>query len=1573
MSEERQATCMGDVVHELNALRHGLLDLTLNNRLLNFRASVRRTIEVTDEIPSEIYDLLVLNERTMYFRPASKAKAETLPDDPLEDQEEPSQIWEMPQEGAVKDKHRDQFLQTRLHKETLQKTLFYIDKESQAALDEQGYTVLYLAIGFLEWFEDDDPDSPHRAPLILVPVDLYRRSVGTQFMLKWSGEDILDNISLRARLRQEDVDLPEFAMPEDKGGIDAYLQQVKDSAKDKTAWAVRSDIILGFFSFRKFVMYKDLDPESWPAGFDAADNPIVQMLFEGAPPEDDAPPVVSSSIDQYHVVDADPSQIQVLEAVKSGRSLVVEGPPGTGKSQTILNIIAELLAAGKTVLFVSEKMAALQVVKSRLDRIGLGDYCLELHSRKAKKKEVLNQLESTLRMEIPRAPVIKSDYEDLDAIAAELNDYVSALHMPFAELKMSPFQLLGELTQAQKHFDEAGKDVPNICFIGADKFTQQELKEADKALEQLATLFDQVRPLADHPWRGCYPVEMFEDEVQQLAQHIGDCKDAIVKVRGCADALKTVLGADCENSLDNCRQLLNSADLIAGHEPVPLDALSNSAWDKENSKADALIKQLESFRRQRSRCLEIFRPESLESDAHSMIESHDQLSDSWVRFIMPGWYKQRTELKTIYKDAVPGDLSRVRADLALLQVTQDCREKLRKLEAEHSELFGEHWKGEDSDPEELTAHMNWILEIRELRLNDLLSDESLEKIAEGVDEATVDKPRAELFDALTEFDRVFNEVLQTVRPMDEIAFGKRHGELVLAELDEKLERWANNLDSLPRWFQYTQALNRCRFTIAASVLDSLQDPAIEGADLVPAFRARLFGELLKAAVRRKKSLKEFAGSLHNDKIRKFREMDQRVIELNRHRLNRMLYRRLPTLSNASANSQAGVLNSEFNRKRGHMPIRQLLLNCGQMIQRIKPCFMMSPLSIAQFLQPGQFQFDVVIFDEASQVRPEEAVGAFLRGRQLVVMGDSRQLPPTSFFDRLAGGDVLAEDESGVASEMESLLNLCRGRLSEMPLQWHYRSRHQSLINVSNHQSYDNRLLVFPSPYESHDFLGLHFEHLPDAVYDRGKTRINRGEARAVADAAVEHYRQYPDKTLGVGTFSVTQQLAIQQEIELRLKQEPVLEEHFSHEKNEPFFVKNLETIQGDERDVILISVGYGFDDEQKLSLNFGPLNQDGGERRLNVLVTRAREQCRVFANFVAQDLPFDTNDESAARGMRFLKAFLDYAQSRTLAGEDDPTQQSMPPFERTIAEFLSSEGFELKPRIGCARYRLDMAVVDPDQPNHYLLGLECDGDMYRKSMLPRDRDRLRDQVLGAMGWQLGHVWSIDWFRGRQQARKDLLELVDKAKSGELAPEIPEPDEIQFIEAEPNPEGPGNAEVVPRYRMCTELPLDADCDIPAMAPDELASAVVDIVSVEAPVHRDEVVRRIRDLAGLKKADQKLQDLIGRAIDSAESNDKIKLRHEFIWPNDDDHPVTVRKRESGNLELDWICDEEIGAAVETVLRRQFATPSDELAKESSYLLGFRRLSPETGERIQQVIDQMRSGGQLLEIHGGRLSLQ
>lgn len=1375
---------------QVGTLRKNLLDLSMKNQLLNFRPYTR-SIKVEDEIPTEVYNTLVLDEKKMQFTPRAEKeeKSDSEAPDPEKDPssensrepdddgstsrtpEEESLLWKLPKpQLKVKEKHSNLLLQTNLTAEELQKRLFRIGQQSRSMVEEQGYNILYLAMGFLEWRESSDSENIRKAPLLLVPVELERKKVKGPFKLRWTGEEIITNISLQEKLTEQNIELPELEMPESKDELYKYFKAVKKAVPSKKDWKVIYEIYLGFFSFTKFVMYKDLDPESWSGEY-LEGNPIINAIFdpsgdtcdEGFLPED-----VDKKLhykDVYHILDADSSQIAVIEDAKAGRNMVVEGPPGTGKSQTIVNLIAELISNGKTVLFVSAKMAALEVVKSRLDGIGLGEFCLELHSRKSKKKDVLNELERTLYKRVNPQISLENEFQNIEKLRSELDEYDKVLHSPFGEIKLSPFQLFGMKEECLNYFNDAGREMPRVRFQSPEKCSLSQYNETVSNLKSIQELVRFLKPISKNPWKNCMPTNLLPSDEDEVGSILKRTELSLENLRSELEHLSQATGLEKPRNMAEISEFLSSADMISRSKELPVDVLKNPEWDGNNGLARDLIGNLETFNEYRSK-LSMFQRDVLNRNVQPLLRKYRENSSKLLRSFRGGYKKARNHVSSLYISNVPEKDELVIKDLECVVKCQRALQNLVDQDDAGRSLFGDHWNGSSTDPESLKELIKWMVPFRKMIVTGKASDKTIELVSSGVDAEDLSTSSQQIHGYAQEIRRYIHELDSYLKIDFKSIFGKGIEDVSLNEITAQIRGYIDGLSSLQKWSQFLEILRERPNTMVDPLIELVTHDEIETEDLIPCFRGNLADELLRSVFNANPVLSGFIAELHEGKIERFMDTDRKIISLNRKRISSKLSMEKPSLKGApSRNSELGILLSEFNRKRGHMPIRQLLSNTCGLVQRIKPCFMMSPLSVAQFLDPQNsknVRFDVVVFDEASQVKPEDALGAFLRGNQAVVMGDTRQLPPTSFFDTMADAEDVEDYELSSISDMESILHLCKRSFPTKMLHWHYRSRHESLIALSNQEFYNNELLIYPSPCHDTDKMGLKFYYLPEAVYDRGRSSSNRVEAKKVVEAAMDHYRRFGwSKSLGIGTFNIKQQQAIQEELELQLKLNSELEEFFTESRDEAFFIKNLETIQGDERDVIFVSVGYGKDQNGRLSLNFGPLNRDGGERRLNVLITRARERCVVFSNFRSRDIDVTQN---SAFGVRALKSFLEYAETGHLESIRAPGEDTESPFEDSVYRFLVENGYKIHKQVGCAGFRIDLAVLNPQAPGTYLLGVECDGASYHSSQVARDRDRLRQQILEGLGWNIYRIWSTDWYRNRSDAQKRLVEAIDKAST-----------------------------------------------------------------------------------------------------------------------------------------------------------------------------------------------------------------
>ncbi|MBU1868561.1 DUF3320 domain-containing protein, partial [Patescibacteria group bacterium] len=793
----------------------------------------------------------------------------------------------------------------------------------------------------------------------------------------------------------------------------------------------------------------------------------------------------------------------------------------------------------------------------------------------------------------------------------------------------------------------------------------------------------------------------------------------------------------------------------------------------------------------------------------------------------------------------------------------------------------------------------------------------------------------------------------------------------LSDLMSKIKRMKDNIDSLDDWVRYQDTLQECKKEELGDFIDKVISSKIPLEIVVNAFECQFLRCWLDAVFSERESLRKFYGEDHEKLIQKFRELDKKQMKLAKVRLQHALSGKFDSDYTPSKASELGILRREGRKNRAHMPLRKLFTLAPNIITSLKPCLMMSPLTVAQFINPELVKFDLVIFDEASQIPPEDSIGSILRGNQIIVAGDSKQLPPTSFFQ----SEVLTpedEDDSSVEEtapeDLDSILDECAvSGIQKAPLLWHYRSKHESLIAFSNKNFYNNHLFTFPCAEEECPNLGIKFHYNPDTFYDRGGKGTNIKEAIVVANAVFKHLKENPALSLGVGTFSIRQKYAIEDAIEGMLREDNSLEVFFAKDRAEHFFIKNLETIQGDERDVIFISVGYGKDQNGRLPMNFGPINKIGGARRLNVLVTRARQRLNIFSSIRGDDFDLSKTDKE---GVRFFKSYLDFAEKgKTFLLQDVYSEGlSESPFEESVYDLLIAKGFKVKKQVGYSGYRIDLAVVDDDSPGKYILGIECDGAYYHSSSTARDRDRLRQEVLESLNWNIYRIWSTDWFKNSRKEFEKLLYAIEKAKKGEFSKKKIEFDSEYVIKYKETEHANKQSEVksyklAPHpFKFVSYTSNFYSADYPG-----IASVLQIIVKYEGPIHRNEAWKRVIECWDICSIGNRIRQILQLTEDYSVSNKMIKKKGEFYWPINMIKP-RVRKRDSKEIakKIRLIAPEEIGEAALIVLKREYSMPKDNLIDQTAKLLGFDRVAEDTNKYIWESIDNYKKSNKILEIN-------
>ena len=1558
------------VVTAVNSLRQQLLDVGKRNKLINapVRKDRAKQITIEDELADEVFKILYLQGKSMTFQPAPDSVSEKVEDTADETVFMPTEDVEPGPAAAAR--HSDSKLQTRLTADRLQKKLLTLYRDAQALEEEQGISVLFLVLGFLRWYESDSSQIERCAPLILLPVDLERSSARGRFRLVFRDQDLEPNLSLRALLSTDfELTLPDF--PEgDKWLPSDYFERVREAVSSLARWHVRPNTIeLGFFSFAKFLMWRDLDPDSVWDGTGGTE--ILERILVGGfepessifAPDENLDTRFPDPRDLGHILDADTFQTQVISAAREGRNLVVQGPPGTGKSQTIANIIAAVAKDGKNVLFVAEKRAALDVVHDRLERGGLGPLCLELHSHKAIRKHFYAELRQTLELGEPRA-VNTERYEQVRRVRDELTAISALIHKVDEATGETPYLVIGKIADLA----EENCPRPDFHIPGADTWSSGAFEERTRAIAALAALTAEHGSERKHIWRGARK-RLTQIDRQRLAEQL---RDILLRLDTARAALREAAGiagiedAGCAAVVEDVAEHLDALDAMPDAVPGLLD---KEAVLEQPAMVLDLCENVAAAQVLRSSLVSEVVDTALDLEWSEVRIEIAHRGRSLFRWLSGSYRRAVSRLRSVQRLKLPRDFE---GRLAMLDRLVEYRKRLRAIAKDADlgkEVLGRVWREEETDLGASLPAIQWIVSQSEKLGSAAAVKRQVSSVPPGCNLRALAE---DLRQASAAWIDIWNGIVQLVDLDTNAAFGTESIENIdLTELRSRLGSWISESHSMEGWHRLIAAARRVTELVMDAIRDRLADGRLSPNDaqaVLEFVRAEAIWDRMRSD---EPHLESIDGVERSRKVEHFKNLDQQLLGLAS---QEAALRHFQSLPNGSA-GQIGVVRGEIAKKTRHMRIRQLLDKAGEAVQAIKPVFLMSPLSVAQYLKTDGLRFALLLIDEASQVRPADAMGAILRCRQVVVVGDQKQLPPTSFFDRQVEGDEEATDledldeiQATQVGDMESILSLCEARA--MPggmLRWHYRSRHPSLIQVSNLEFYDDSLICPPSPDREGRETGLSFVHV-DGLYQRGRKRDNPREAQTVAEQVLAHARTHPDETLGVVALSVAQRDTIRNKLEFMRAEHPELEAFCKESKDEAFFVKNLENVQGDERDVIFISIGYGKDAGGYMSQNFGPVSREGGERRLNVLFTRAKKWCRVFSSIRHSDIRVDATRQV---GPRVLKRYLKYAET----GELDiplPTGAEMDsPFEEAVAKALQSRGYRVEAQVGSSGFRIDLAVYDPDDEGRFLLAVECDGARYHSSSWARERDRLRQAVLEQKGWTFHRIWSTDWFYSRDGEVKKLLEAIERARLNRHADTKPDPFTPRPTVERVEPVEASALAQTPYVEADFTIPGSEYVELQEAVEDDLIKCVVQIVETEGPVHIEEVARRLSRLWGYQRTGSRIQAAVKSAVNGAVSLNRIQYvdgaARRFLDRRGRTGKMAVRDRSavrSSTLrKVEMLPTIEIREGILEAVERNIGIDAADCAREVSRVLGFKSLSSDLRNRVSETAAELVEEGCLV----------
>ena len=1460
---------------KLAAVTNQLLDLGKRNRLLNYKETGLKSLNLMNKNMDEVFRG-VKNYRDLVFLDVDKAILDyhnSLPDE-LKVTDDMLQYDNDKVMEASKPLMQGKELIAYKKGYGLQRVLKSLMKDHRTSLIEKGINPLYISFGFVFYKEEE---VEYKAPLLLIPIELsFEEGI---YQIRMYEDDIILNPTLKYYLFEayniELIDYDDEALP-------TYLDKLLPTFKDLVRY--EDGISLGIYSFYKMNMYNDLIANK---DLVLKNNNIRALLGET---DSIIPPTENEEV--YPVVNCDSSQLEAIRAAANGKSFTLQGPPGSGKSQTITNMIATLLGHNKKILFVSEKIAALNVVYENLRRAKLSDFALELHSNKANKKEFIDSL-----------------YKAATLPRYELNLKTRFLESKYQMLRNTLSGYEDELHATIPGLDATLLDLYNIYLsIHVDPFDiKLELDNINiYIVDRIMISFNEYIVYSgsigcDYRDSMLYGLNLENVNNMPMLEH--DLERSVQTLIKLAEVKKVLNSSSLGIKYSSVMEVYQGISL--SEKFAKIKTFSPFYFNSQTRKRlnDSIEKYLSIAKGLDAEILKIYKKDVIKLDLDHIFDTIKN-----AKGLFKGKeYKESIDNLTAYR------IYKAKPEVLLEEIPQ-------------LQTYKRYYKQASSyiaDIEKLTLKKLEDLDLKQiiLDLRVLEGTPNLNLVRE-----TFEKIKAELLSipSFTYFKDDSSHLVNVSK-----LFYKKDLDVLADDIDEVLARVSGVYKESENIFNYnelTRIIDSLTRNKAIEFLNAYIDSGRDLKDIGQAYKKTFVKQKIEEIHAQSERLSKFRSDAVDDIIQEFRDLDERMLHINRDYIiaNNSTKRQ----DSLVEGSQFKILDKEYNKLRRQLPIRSLLEKTFELALDIKPVFLMSPLSVSTYLASELNMFDCVIFDEASQIFACDAFGSIYRAKQCIVIGDTKQMPPTSFFQASTDSFGQKTDEEEVEEEeydMESILDKASYTFETSALKWHYRSRSEELIVFSNKSFYDSNLITIPQSKAHKEGFGIDYYYVEDGLYD-AQTRTNPIEAQKICDMVFEHFDN-SQLSIGVVAFSNVQAELISSLIEKRLKREPKYEKFFSQDLDEPCFVKNLESVQGDERDRIIFSICYGYNKDHKFYQRFGPINASGGERRLNVAITRAKFNISIVASIHYSDI----RDNPDSLGVTLLKDYLKFAENVIYEQNYSSGDSTI----KSIIEYINDLGYEVVHNYGTSAFKVDLAVKKDDD---FVLAIMIDGNnSYSESLT--DNYRLERMLLERQGWRYYKLFTTAWINDREGEMKRIKDAIN----GELVEGSeyrPKPEVRSYLRVD------GNDDSID-FDFATYQKLDFNKAHKLLDTDKEA-LISEIITVESPIHKKYLLKRVAEIMGKDKPDKEVEELVNKYLPSR----VLKLGDFYL----NFKISNIKLRLESDRDFPEIYIDELADGIYTIVDRNNGISEAGCFKTLANMLGYDRVTAQSKTQLSDALDHL-----------------